>query len=216
MDGETWISREAFSRMLQATLPAGRTAPFDVRPYPPRIDLAVFVHRVKDMAPGLYVFVRDSGRRDRLRGAMRADFAWSPPEGCPDELPLYLLGELDCRSLAAQVSCLQEIAGDGAFSLGMIADFDTSLREFGAWYYPRLFWEAGMIGQVLYLEAEAAGVRATGIGCYFDDAVHDVFGLKGHAFQSLYHFTVGGAVDDPRITGSPPYAAERRKRRGWV
>jgi len=26
-----------------------------------------------------------------------------------------------------------------------------------------------MIGQVLYLEAEAQGVRATGIGCFFDD-----------------------------------------------
>jgi hypothetical protein len=27
-----------------------------------------------------------------------------------------------------------------------------------------------VLGQLLYLEAEAAGVRATGIGCYFDDA----------------------------------------------
>jgi len=27
----------------------------------------------------------------------------------------------------------------------------------------KLFWEAGLLGQVLYLEAEAAGVRGTGI-----------------------------------------------------
>ena len=33
-----------------------------------------------------------------------------------------------------------------------------------------------MIGQVLYLEAEAAGARATGIGCFYDDAVHDCWG----------------------------------------
>jgi hypothetical protein len=147
---------------------------------------------------------------------MRADFSWSCPEGCPETLPLFLLGEADCRSLAAQVSCLQAIAGDGAFSLGMIAQFEGPLARHGAWMYPRLFWEAGLIGQVLYLEAEAAGVRATGIGCYFDDAMHDVFGLRGHDFQSLYHFTIGGAVDDPRITGLPPYDAERRTRRGWV
>ncbi len=62
-----------------------------------------------------------------------------------------------------------------------------------------------MVGQVLYLEAEAAGVRATGIGAYFDDAVHDVFGLRGRRFQSLYHFTVGGAVEDTRLQTSPPY-----------
>ncbi len=36
----------------------------------------------------------------------------------------------------------------------------------------------GVIGQVLYLEAEAAGARATGIGCFYDDPVHDVLGLK--------------------------------------
>jgi uncharacterized membrane protein len=36
--------------------------------------------------------------------------------------------------------------------------------------YPRLFWETGVIGQVLYLEAHAFGISATGIGCYFDDA----------------------------------------------
>ena len=34
--------------------------------------------------------------------------------------------------------------------------------------------------------------RATGIGCFFDDPVHQVFGFKDLAFQSLYHFTVGG------------------------
>lgn len=35
--------------------------------------------------------------------------------------------------------------------------------------YPRLFWETGVLGQVLYLEAHAAGLSATGIGCFFDD-----------------------------------------------
>jgi hypothetical protein len=64
-----------------------------------------------------------------------------------------------------------------------------------------------MVGQVLYLEAEAAGMRSTGIGAYFDDLVHDVFGLRGAEFQSLYHFTVGGHVDDPRLTTLPSYPA---------
>ncbi len=76
-----------------------------------------------------------------------------------------------------------------------------------------------MIGQVLYLEAEAAAVRlgnkirATGIGAYFDDSVHGVFGLSGHQFQSMYHFTMGGAVDDTRLTTRPPYDETIRLRR---
>ena len=72
--------------------------------------------------------------------------------------------------------------------------------------------KTGLIGQVLYLEAEAAGVRATGIGCFFDDPVHRVFGIEDLAFQSLYHFTVGGAVDDPRLTTLAPYGAAATRR----
>ena len=67
-----------------------------------------------------------------------------------------------------------------------------------------------MIGQVLYLEAEAAGVRGTGIGCYFDDAVHELLGITDQRFQSLYHFTVGGPLVDERIATIPPYAHLKR------
>jgi hypothetical protein len=65
---------------------------------------------------------------------------------------------------------IQEIASHGCFSLGMIARFEPVLHEKGEWMYPRLFWETGILGQVLYLEAHAVGISATGIGCYFDDA----------------------------------------------
>jgi len=65
---------------------------------------------------------------------------------------------------------MQEIASHGCFSLGMIARFDPVLHDKGEWMYPRLFWETGVLGQVLYLEAHAVGISATGIGCYFDDA----------------------------------------------
>ena len=44
-----------------------------------------------------------------------------------------------------------------------------------------------------------------GIGCFFGDQMHALLGLKDHAWQSLYHFTVGGAVDDQRLSSEPPY-----------
>jgi hypothetical protein len=88
----------------------------------------------------------------------------------------------------------------------MIAGFERSLRDEGPSFYRNLFWESGVVGQVLYLEAEAAGVRSTGIGCFYDDPVHDVLGLQGHAFQSLYHFTVGMPVEDARLTTAPGYS----------
>ena len=86
----------------------------------------------------------------------------------------------------------------------MLAHF-RSVIERTPWRYAHLFWEAGMIGQVLYLEAEAHGVRGTGIGCFFDDPVHALLGLRDNAYQSLYHFTVGGPVEDARLASHPPY-----------
>ena len=136
---------------------------------------------------------------------MSSDLTWTIAPGCPDGLPLYQLHEGDARKLAVQVSCHQDIAGDSAFSFGMVAEFEGILRERGAWWYPRLFWEAGLLGQVLYLEAEAAGVRATGIGCFFDDPVHEIVGIQGLGMQSLYHFTIGGPVEDRRLQTLPPY-----------
>jgi hypothetical protein len=49
---------------------------------------------------------------------------------------------------------------------------------------------------VLYLEAEEEGIRSTGIGRYFDDLVHEVFGISSRDWQSFYHFAVGGPVED--------------------
>ena len=103
------------------------------------------------------------------------------------------------------VSCHQEIAGESVFSLGMLAVFADTIGT-APYRYRHLFWETGMIGQVLYLEAEAHGVRGTGIGCFFDDAVHEIMGIRDNQFQSLYHFTVGKPIEDPRLATFPPYA----------
>ena len=63
-----------------------------------------------------------------------------------------------------------------------------------------------MLGQVLYLEAEAIDLQGTGIGCFFDDPFHEMMGIKDSRFQSLYHFTVGGALNDGRLRTLMPYA----------
>jgi nitroreductase len=205
-DGTTSISAKAFYGMLDRLLPRAGVPPWDAWPHLPHIHCAIFVHRVRDLPSGLYLLERSAAVHQHLRTALRPEFLWKHPEGCPEHLRFFKLVEGDFREIAAGVSCRQEIAGNGAFSLGMIAEFSESIRAIGAWWYRRLFWEAGLLGQVLYLEAEAAGVRGTGIGCYFDDAVHNLLGLNGEKFQSLYHFTVGGPVDDSRLTTLPPYS----------
>jgi len=123
------------------------------------------------------------------------------------------MGPLDARQFAATASCHQDIAGESAFALAMLARYDD-IGPARPWLYRQRFWEAGMLGQTLYLEAEAAGLQGTGIGCYFDDEVHRALGVDTGCFQDIYHFTVGKAVADARVGSEPPYvhlgAARRR------
>jgi len=202
-DGESGLSRDAFCAMLRRVRPSG--PPWDAIDWPPHVHLALFVHRVEDLVPGIYAYLRDPAVLPEWKAAMRQEFVWAPVNDSND---LFLLAPLDCRRLANRVSCDQDIAEDGFFSLGMIARVEPALRERGEWFYRRLYWECGLIGQMLYLEAETAGGRATGIGCFYDDPVHEVLGLTGHAWQSLYHFSMGVPVDDPRLTTEPGYPWE--------
>lgn len=204
-DGRTGTTADALWQALARTTPREGAVLHDLAPFDPTVDLAVFVHRVQGLESGLYLHLRDPRRLERWRAssALARDATRVEEAG---ELSVWRLRSGDMRAHARAVSCHQEIAADGCFALAMLAEFDGPLEARGAWMYPRLFWECGWIGQMLYLEAEALGLRATGIGCFFDDALHALLGLGDTRFRSLYHFTVGGPVDDSRITSETPYA----------
>jgi len=207
-DAKYAMSLDRFYHLLDSLLPRP-LAPWDVLRPAPRLHPVLFVHRVEGLAPGVYALPRHPQAADALRQALRADFEWQSLENAPAHLPFFRLLPTDCRGLARTASCHQAIASDGCFSLAMLAEFEPIVRA-NAWRYRQLHWEAGLLGQVLYLQAEAAGLRGTGIGCYFDDAVHDMLGIATTQFQALYHFTVGRALTDDRITTLPAYPGRQR------
>jgi SagB-type dehydrogenase family enzyme len=203
-DGTSGMDAATFFALLSRVMPAARV-PWSTLWWTPAIHLLLFVHRVDGVAPGLYLLCREPESGRALQASLGRDV---PPAPAHDVLPLVCLAAGDCRAMARRLSCDQDIASDGCFSLGMIAAFDGPLAAHGPSFYRNLFWEAGVVGHMLYLEAEAIGVRGTGIGCFYDDGVHDVVGLSGHEFQSLYHFTVGIPVEDRRLRTEPGYPWE--------
>ena len=189
----TKISLEAFRQLL-----ASVKVPVDHRD--PRLDFALFIHDVEGLEKGLYFYLRNPEHKSALKRLSRRDFLWQEVEK-----DLYLLETGDFRSQAKFISCSQEIASDGAFSLAMITQFKEPIATYGASEYKRLYWECGEIGQQLYLEATALGLSATGIGCYLDDVMHRMLGLEDETFQTLYHFTIGRAIIDTRMSIRKPY-----------
>jgi len=211
MDGRTGMPLRAFERLCRRVLPDDPAArvPFDAWACAPAVHLLWFVHRIEGLDPGLYLLVRAPQAEPLLRDAIRAAFDSQPVEPLRS-LPLWRLRRCDCRKAAALLSLGQDIAGDSAVAAAMLAEFEPRLREAGPWFYRALHWEAGLLGQVLYLEAEALGLRATGIGAFFDDWVHTTLGITDPRVQTIYHFTIGGPVEDKRLTTLPAYESGSR------
>ncbi|MDW8323041.1 MAG: nitroreductase family protein [Burkholderiales bacterium] len=200
-DGHALMPLQTLRQVLRAMLPQGAPV-WDLWPQAPRVHPVLMVHRVAGLRPGLYCLPRQEAARSALQDAMRARFEWQRAD---TELPLYRLVAARCGNVARTLACHQDIAADSAVTFLFVADFARSLAEAPA-AYRHLHWEAGMLGHAATLAAEAAGWRGTGIGCFFDDAAHEVLGLTDEGYQVLYLYAIGQARADPRIQTLPAYA----------
>jgi nitroreductase len=190
----THISLEQFRQILHSIV-----EPVDS--YRERVHFVMFVHDVETLESGLYFYIRNNDHKSALKRLTRNDFLWQEQK----IENLYLLEKGDFRSQAKFISCSQDIAGDSAFSLGMITQFKEPIETYGTHEYKELYWECGEIGQQIYLEATALGLDATGIGCYLDDVMHRMLGFEDETFQTMYHFTIGRAILDTRVSMKEPY-----------
>ena len=199
------MSRRELRTVLDA-LDARLPVPFDVLAEQAKVDLVMMIHRVADLPSGLYLVERhnDSDTPARLHDTF-AEFSDLAP--VPD-LPLRELRAISpqvLKRVTRTLHCQQDIASTACLAIGMMVPLESALKSDPA-SYRDLHRAAGLIGQTLYLVAESLGLRGTGIGCFFDGPVRESLALEAHGLTTLYHFTIGKALDDPRIETRPPYA----------
>jgi SagB-type dehydrogenase family enzyme len=196
--------------LLAALMPSGQL-PWDMGQDDAQVHAVLFAHRVDGLAPGAYLLPRNATVRAPLQTAL-PQLTWKPVEGCPADIPLVELAlNPALAGTMRTLSCHQAIGADAVFVIALLAEL-PAVESDAPWRYRDRLREAGLIGQVLYLEAEAAGLRGTGIGCFFDDPVRELLGLGEpgtEPWQVLYHFSVGLPVTDTRIASTPPYPEPR-------
>lgn len=118
MDGVHVMERDTFYQILLHCLPSGELGPeekqgkqfalpFRVLTWDAEVHAVLFVHSVAGLPRGLYFLVRNEDHFESLKRAMRQEFEWDRPTGCPAGLPLYRLAKGDCQELAKQLSCHQ-------------------------------------------------------------------------------------------------------------
>jgi len=203
-DKQTHMSQNDFYALLDKCLYRPDTLPWSSLAEVFPMLCLFYVHRVQDLTPGVYLLANTGLPDHTLKKLFQKDMLWQKAEACPEHIPFYLLTSSDAQKFSKQVSCHQGIACDGAFSLSMMFEFEKNIQE-QIMNYRKLHWQAGLLGQTLYLEAESYGLQGTGIGCFFDDAIHESFGISDKEYQVLYNFTVGAALNDSRIQTLPVY-----------
>jgi SagB-type dehydrogenase family enzyme len=116
------------------------------------VTLYLYLHRVRDCETGVYRWDKASRMLEQLHRG-------------------------NVERVAAYLSLEQPLAGNACFAVSMIADLAEAARVFGNRGYRYAHFEAGAIGQRLYVGAEALGWNATGIGAFYDDDVHRYLGF---------------------------------------
>ncbi len=143
------------------------------------VTLYLYVHHVRDCEPGVYRWDASNRRLDQLHCA-------------------------NVERVAAYLSLEQSLAGNACFAVSMIADLATAAERFGNRGYRYVHFEAGAIGQRLYLGAEALGWNATGIGAFYDDDVHRYLGfLEEHTVGSVSDSVAAAEQAALVMLGSP-------------
>ena len=166
------FTRESISfRQLSTMLDrATRGVPADfLRPEEtPLNNLYLIVHAVEDLAPGAYVFNRDSRT-------------------------LELLKEGDFRRQAGYLGLGQEIPADCSVDVFFLTDLNRILERWGNRGYRAAQLEASIMGGKLYLTAYAQGLGASGL-TFFDDDVTEFFSPHAAGKSVMFLLAIGKSV----------------------
>jgi SagB-type dehydrogenase family enzyme len=142
------------------------------------VELYIYVHRVQDCEPGVYRWDRVNRKLEQLHRG-------------------------NVERVAAFLSLEQPLAGNSCFTISMIADLAGAARAFGNRGYRYVHFEAGAIGQRLYVGAEALGWNATGIGAFYDDDVHRYLGFLEEGDTSVDKSALAAEKSALVMLGSP-------------
>ena len=206
-DAQARLDSRALWPLLQALLPG--QLPFSALQVADHVHLLLFAHRVDGLAPGAYLLPRSEAGATLLRRQLPVSLDWAPVPEAPVELSLWRLAANPALAGTLRtLNCHQALGSDAILGFALLAEFQPLPTP---WAYRERLMEAGLLGQVLYLQAEALGLAGTGIGCFFDDALHQLIGLTPASapqapLQSVYHFTIGRALVDGRVATTAPYA----------
>ncbi len=138
-----------------------RTAPSAGATYP--FEVYIVVKKVNGLKPGIYKYI-------------------------PAEHSIELIKEGDFSNELCRACLGQVWVKDAAVNIILVAFYERTTWRYGERGKRYVHFEAGHIGQNIYLQATALGLGTVAIGAFYDEEVKRILETEGHP---LYIFPVG-------------------------
>lgn len=151
------ITGGRFGRRLRAAPSAGALYPIEIYPV---------VHRVEDLAAGLYHYA-------------------------VQEHVLELLQTGDLRDDIVRYGLMQEFLGQANLVLVFTAILQRLRWKYQERSYRYALLESGHLGQNAYLAATSMGLGACAVGAFLDDGLNAMLGVDGQDEAAIYMVAVG-------------------------
>ena len=135
--------------------------------------LFLIVNAVEGIAPGVYLYHRESHS-------------------------LEMLKEGEFRREAGYLGLEQKIPADASVNVYMLTDLEQGLDVFGNRAYRMAELEAGIIGGRLYLVAYGTGFGASGL-TFYDDEVIEFFGPRAEGLSVMFLVALGKSVKRRKV-----------------
>ena len=107
-----------------------------------------------------------------------------------DSHSLTLCYEGDIRLELAQAALSQEFVYHASVDIVICAEYERTLRRYGARGERYVHTEVGHAGQNIYLQAVALGLATVAVGAFYDERVREVLRLEKR-YKPLYIMPVG-------------------------
>ena len=158
--------------------------------------------------PPAFTSCCETPRAGSARSGDGPDFVWTRPAGCPALAAALPLGGRRRAGTPSRRAAVRKSRPTASLPRRCSPSTARPSRRSGPGSTAACTGRPASIGQVLYLEAEASGIRGTGIGCFFDDLTHQVFGLAGRPLPGalpLHHGRAGrrSTPADPSTVSAP-------------
>lgn len=178
-----------FERILQSFYTIHLQLRNEWLPWKESVQFAFFINRVEGLQPGLYLLFLNDKQITSFRSQCKVTFNWTKVS---KEYQFYSLFEAPLNEMISDICLNDPFVKNSALTVSFINSFKPFITTFGVSMYQRLFWEAGMLAELIRLESRLEKVDAVSHPFYYESLFEKVMGISHHEdFMNTYHLSIG-------------------------